>query len=170
MAFLVQDDNGSVADANAYISVAFYRAYHADRGQAVTGTDEEIAQDIVKATQYLDTRFGFVGYVPDEDQTTQWPRVDARDSNDRYRHGIPREIKNATAEYARIARTATLNPTPSRDEYGQSIKSRSERAGPVSSSVTYAEGAVFKMPKYPVADQWLIASGLVERSGRIRRA
>lgn len=170
MAFNVQNDQGSVVDANAYLSVAAYKAYHDDRGQAYTGTDDQIAQDIVRATQYLDTRFTFVGYVSAVEQTTQWPRLSARDNNDRIRTGIPREIKNATAEYARIARTTTLSPTPTRDEYGASIKSRSSRAGPVSESITYTEGAVVKLPKYPVADQWLIASGLVERSGRITRA
>jgi hypothetical protein len=169
MAFTVQDDNGSVADANAYISVAFFTTYHADRAQTYTGDTAAIQAAIVRATQYLDTRFTFVGYVPNVDQTTKWPRLSARDNNDRLRYDIPREIKNATAEYARIALAATLNPTPTRDEYGVSIKSRSSRAGPVSESFEYADGAVFKMPKYPIADQWLIASGLVERSGRINR-
>lgn len=170
MAFSVQDENGSVADANAYIDVTFFTSYHADRAQTYTGDTAAIQAAIVRATQYLDTRFTFVGYAPSEDQTTQWPRIDARDNNDRYRTGIPREIKNATAEYARIALAATLNPTPTRDEYGAAVKSRSSRAGPVSESVSYVEGAVVKMPKYPIADQWLIASGLVERSGRIHRA
>jgi len=170
MAFTVQDDNGSVADANAYIEVAFFTSYHADRAQTYTGDTAAIQAAIIRATQYLDTRFTFVGYVGDESQATQWPRIDARDNNDRYRSGIPREIKNATAEYARIALAATLNPTPTRDEYGASVKSRSSRAGPVSESITYTDGAVVKLPKYPIADQWLIASGLVERSGRIHRS
>lgn len=170
MAFSVQNEQGSVADANAYIDVAFFTTYHADRAQTYTGDTAAIQAAIIRATQYLDTRFQFVGFVYDASQTTQWPRVDARDSNDRYRSDIPREIKNATAEYARIALAQTLNPTPTRDEYGASIKSRSERAGPVSQSITYVDGAVVKLPKYPIADQWLIASGLVERSGRIHRA
>jgi hypothetical protein len=171
MAFSVQDDNGSVVDANAYVTVAFFKAYHDDRGQSYSGfNDTQIQQAVVRATQYLDGRFTFVGYVPDPDQTTQWPRVDARDNNDRVRIGIPREIKNSTSEYALIALSANINPTPTRDESGATVSAYSKRAGPVSKSVEYAEGAVFKLPKYPVADNWLFSSGLVERSGRIHRA
>lgn len=171
MAFTLQDENGSVVGANAYLSVAAFKSYHDDRGQSYAGfTDPQIEQGIVRATQYLDTRFSFVGYVADPDQTTEWPRIDARDKNDRIRTGLPREILNATAEYARIALSQTLNPTPERDESGVPILSKSERAGPVSESITYAEGAIFKLPKYPIADQWLISAGLVERSGRIHRA
>lgn len=171
MAFTVQDDTGGVVDANAYITVAFLKSYHLDRGQALTPNDDPSLQTaIVRATTYLDTRFQFIGQVPDPDQSTQWPRIGAVDSNDRYRDGVPREIKNATAEYARIALSKTLNPVPTQDEYGASVKSRSERAGPVSSSVTYADGSVVKLPKYPPADQWLISSGLVDRSGRIHLA
>lgn len=170
MAFTPQNDAGSVADANAYISVAFFTGYHADRAQTYTGDTTAIQAAIVRATQYLDTRFTYVGYASGEDQTTQWPRRSARDSNDRLRTGIPREIMNATAEYARVALGQTLNPNPTQDETGARLKSISERAGPVSSSKTFVDGSVVKLPKYPIADQWLIASGLVERSGRIHRA
>jgi len=170
MAFTPQNDDGSVADANAYISVAFFTEYHADRAQTYTGDNAAIQAAIIRATQYLDTRFTFVGRVTDVDQTTQWPRLGARDSNDRIREGIPREIKAACAEYARIALAQTLNPNPTQDETGARIKSTSSKAGPVSEAITYVDGSVVKLPKYPIADQWLIASGLIERSGRIHRA
>lgn len=170
MAFTPQNDQGSVVGANAYIDVAFFTGYHADRGQTYVGDTTAIQAAIVRATQYLDTRFTFVGYVGNYDQETQWPRNGARDSNDRVRTGIPREIKNATAEYARVALGQTLNPNPVQDETGARVKSKSSRAGPVAESVTYVDGSTVKLPKYPIADQWLIASGLVERSGRIHRA
>lgn len=170
MAFTPQNDQGSVADANAYISVAFFTGYHADRAQTYTGDNTAIQAAIVRATQYLDTRFTFVGYAVGEEQTTQWPRLSARDNNDRLRTGIPREIMNATAEYARIALAQSINPNPTQDETGARVKSRSSKAGPVSEAITYVDGSVVKLPKYPIADQWLIASGLVERSGRMHRA
>lgn len=171
MAFNVQNAQGSVVDANAYIDVAFFTGYHADRAQSYTGDSTAIQAAIVRATQYLDTRFTFVGYAGNVEQTTQWPRLSARDNNDRIRQGIPREIMNATAEYARIALGSTpLNPNPTQDETGARIKSKSSKAGPVSEAITYVDGSIVKLPKYPIADQWLIASGLVERSGRIHRA
>lgn len=176
MAFLVQDDAGTVDSANAYISVAEFDTYHGDRGNDVSAfstTDKE--QAIVRATDYMDQRFRWVGERGRVDQRTGWPRIDAEDRDRDVRFGIPREVKDACAEYARIAATTPvtdLNPTPDRDDTGRAIQKKSERTDVLEESVEYSSGAAFELPKYPKADLWLFTSGLAisARTRDLRRA
>jgi hypothetical protein len=166
MAFTVQTDNG-VANANAYITVQEFKDYHDDRGNSYSGmADPDIQKAIIKATDYLDQRFTFVGDQASVDQRTQWPRYDAIDASDNDRWGIPTEIKEACAEYALIANSTTLNPTPT---IGSNIKSKREKVGPIEEETEYT-GSSFALPTYPVADQRLYASGLVIRGKILRRA
>jgi len=168
MAFTVQDDDGSIAGANAYLTVAEFKAYHADRGNDLSSYgDVDIQRAIVKATDYMDHRFQFVGYQANDDQRTMWPRVDAFDEDDHLVEGIPDRVKEACAEYAFVALASTLNPTPTRDATGRDVQAKSSTVGPISESVTYAAGASFASPKYPAADARL--SGLVVAAGEIRR-
>lgn len=167
MAFTVQDNNGSVANANAYISLAEFQEYHADRGNSLAAYNDAAQQAaIIRATDYLDQRFRFVGEKRQGRlQTTQWPREDVDDVDGYTVTGIPPEVKEATAEYALRALTAALAPDPTRDASGVPILSKSESVGPVSESTTFAAGAVFRMPRYPDADQKLVKAGLVCAGG-----
>lgn len=172
MAFLVQDDNGSVANANAYITVEFFKSYHQDRGNVIPGspTDPDLERAIVRATDYLDQRFAFVGRRLRNDQTTEWPRISAYD-RDRYLvNGIPPQVKEATAQYALRALSAELNPDPARDSTGAKIQSKSQEVGPIAQSITYVSGAVFEMPTYPAADSLLRRSGLTVSGGLVLRS
>lgn len=173
MALIVQSNDGNVAGANAYITVAEFTAYHDARGNARPGspTNDDIEKAIIRATDFVDARFNYVGRpLRGRDQTTDWPRMDAWD---RYRNlvtGIPVEVKEATAEYALRALTIDLNPDPTRDESGMTVQSKSEQVGPIARTVSYAEGGAFTMPKYPVADQKLRGPGLTLNGGTILRA
>lgn len=172
MAFVVQNDQGTQAGANAYISAAFFTAYHTDQGTMPSGppSDSAIEAAIVRATRYMDGRWKWVGEGRlQSEQTTAWPRVGAYDDSRNYVDGVPLEVKNACAEYALIELTQRLNPTPARDESGQSIFSKSETVGPVSQSITFQAGAAgkFRQPVYPAADGILRARGLITN---VRRA
>lgn len=171
MGLTVQDDNGSVAGANAYITVEEFKTYHADRGNAFSSfTDPQIASAIVRATDYLDQRFSFVGQrLQGRDQSTEWPRYVARGRDDYAINGIPVEVKEAVAEYALRALSAALNPDPERGGTGAAIAAKSESVGPISDSVTYVSGSVFTLPKYPAADQRLIKAGLTRTGGTVLR-
>lgn len=58
MAFVVEDGTG-VSNANSYASVAFYRAYHLDRGRDTTPDVDAVVEDwLVKATDFVEKRFG----------------------------------------------------------------------------------------------------------------
>lgn len=59
---VVQDDEGDVANANSYITLAFFQSYHTNRGNVYSdSTDDEVKAGIIRATDYLDTRFDFRG-------------------------------------------------------------------------------------------------------------
>jgi len=171
MALILQNDSGSVSDANAYIDVAFFKAYHESRGFIASGpdVDTDIDTAIVRATDYIDTRFNFIGYRAKYGQSTQWPRSNAVNRDRGLESDIPSAVKRATAEYAKIALEQVLNPNPDRDDSGAAVLSRSEAVGPLSESVRFAKAGMFEMPKYPLADRLLINAGLVIRNNQIRR-
>lgn len=172
MAFTVQDDTGDIAGANAYVSVAYFDAYHTERGNAYTGSPSstEKEQAIVLATDYLDIRFNYVGLKRVSTQTTEWPRYSARDRDGRLVSGLPEVVKEAICEYALRALTATLVADPSRDASGNSIVSESVKADVVESRVQYSSGQGFVMPSYPLADKKLLKSGLIVSGGNILRS
>lgn len=166
---LTQTDNGSVDNANSYAEAADFRTYFADRGVDVdVYSDAQVEAALVIATEYLDSRFNFVGVKTRFGQRTAWPRTSAYDSDDLLRSGIPVEVKEAAYEYARAQLAGELEPAPDRDSTGRSVQSKSSTVGPISESITYASGAVYTRPRYPAADNRL--RSLVEDSGMIYRA
>jgi hypothetical protein len=117
MAIIVEDGT-IVTDANAYITVAFFRAWHTARGVDATEFDTaDIEAAIVKATDYVDKRFGtkFVGVLRDREQSLMWPRSDAFTNQNDYiqTNTIPKELKRGVVEYALIAlKLGELLPVP----------------------------------------------------------
>lgn len=170
VAIVIQNDNGTMADANSYCDVTYFKAYHAARGKSWgSSTDDQIAGALVQSTDFVDGRFTFRGRATNLGQTTRWPRIAAYDNDRRILSGIPRALKEAVCAYALRALTATLNPDPVRDATGQTVISKSSAVGPITKSVTYAPGGVLTMPKYPEADNKLRSAGLVETTGTVQR-
>ena len=153
--------------ANSYVSVADFKAYHDARLNTYTGkTDEQIGANLVKATQYLDVRFRFIGYRYAREQETEWPRQNAYDDRNDRVEGIPSAVVNATCEYALRALMGTdLLADPARDATGRDIKSTSSKVGPIEEEVVYVEQAGYSLPSYPLADRMLSARGLIKGSG-----
>lgn len=59
---VVQNDDGDVANANSYITLTFFQSYHTNRGNDYSdSTSDEQKAAIIRATDYLDTRFDFRG-------------------------------------------------------------------------------------------------------------
>ncbi len=173
MALNVQNDTGTVANANAYVTVAEFKAYHDDRGNAYSTDDGLIGKAIIKATDYLDTRFSFRGvrsHITSQ-QTTAWPRNDVVDDDNNWVTGIPLALKKACYEYALRALTAELNPDPvAVDNSGMNVKRISKTAGPVSKDVEYTGSTATVLPKYPEADRLLATAGLLNSSNSLARA
>jgi hypothetical protein len=149
--------------ANGYVTLLEARAYWAERlmTHTSTGVDDTVSSAIIRATQYLDVRFGFVGYRELKDQDREWPRAYAYDNRGDRIIGVPKAIKDATCEYAFRALSASLLADPVRDDSGRVVKSKDEKVGPIAESVEYSEYAGFELPAYPAADRLLLAKGLI---------
>lgn len=159
MAFTVEDGTG-VSGANAYITVAYADAYHGDRGNAAwTGADELKQQAIIRATDYIETRWGetFLGTPEHTDplQPLSFPRLGIYNRAAQEVTGIPEALKRATAEYAMRALSAALMPDPSINATGVVVGVR-EKVGPLETETMYSgflRNATLRA--YPAADRLL---------------
>lgn len=183
-------------DANAYITVAFFKSYHTARGHSYAGkNDDQIASAIINATDYVDTRYRYIGIKLYANQTTEWPRqagadtssvwwdmsfaspivtfdnttdpVALRDSNNQEVVGIPTAVERATAEYAFRALTIPLFQDAPAPSGGRQIKMKHVRVSVIQQTIEYEPGqaGAFALPVFPAADLILTRAGLV-KSGR----
>ncbi len=175
MAFTVQDDTGTVDGANAYITVAEFIAYFADRNITIAVDDAVNQAAIIRATSYVDQRFCYKGAKLDGyDQTTQWPREQYDDGGvyvgEDLVTGVPREVKQASSEYAYRAyldADGDVQPDPSVDS---NTKIAREKLDVLETEVEYFSHST-SLPNYPTADNILKTSGLTcSRQGSIGRA
>ena len=177
MAFSVQDDSGSVQAANAYVAVAEFKAFQDERGGNYSlFTDSQIEQSVVKATDYLDSRYAFVGVQRSVDQGTQFPRyLVGQEFGASYPRsplsGLPRALRHATCLLAmRALGGATLLPDPVYNPEGQ-VTGRRSKVGPVESEITFAAAptaAQQEAPRYPDVDLLLRNAGLLGPTGSRR--
>ena len=170
--FTVQDDVGSVANANAYGTEAEFIQYHEDRGNTYTATTAQIEAAIVKGSDFLDLAFSFKGYKRTSTQTTEFPRRDLYDKAGNLINGIPDVVKEAVFEYAYYllsGTVTTLAAVPSRSSTGTSVKAERTKAGPIESEIEYESGGVYSTPVYPLADMKLKKAGLVQSGGNLIR-
>lgn len=169
MAFIVQSDSGTVANANAYISVDEFKSYHDDRGRDYSDyATGDLEKAIVRATDYIDERWSFQGEKLNSTQSTSWPRRGVY-VDDLLVTGVPDDVKEACAEYAFITADGTeLDPAPAVDARGQLVQRKREKVGPLEEETEYISGAVVAAPSFPVGDRKL--ADLILRAGTIRRA
>lgn len=153
--FVVETGDG-LDNSNAYVALAAADQYHEDRGNAfwATATSAERQTAIVRATSYIDKRFRqqFRGSRQLVDQALAWPRIGAFDDDGYEFPNLPKQLIQATAEYALralIYQTLApdpLRPVPSQDMTDGSqateviagqVKSKRVQVGPISESTTY---------------------------------
>lgn len=118
MAFTPEDGTG-VTDANSYCNVAYADAYHSDRGNAAwaSATTQNKQAALVKATDYIDQTYRFLGEPANDGQALSWPReADGFDEDE-----IPTRLKQAVCILALTALTEALNPDIAP---GSSVKSK----------------------------------------------
>lgn len=155
MAFIVQDPDAPASDANAYIAVADFKAYHDDRGNAYTATDTEIEQAIVRATDYQDSRWTFAGAREDVDQSTECPRSGVYDPHTGFEvNHYPPELEEAAAEYALVALSGSLYASPNIDSTGLKVKITKKKVAVLETETEYFQGGSNSNAwvGYPVAD------------------
>lgn len=162
MAFVVEDGSGNPL-SNAYTALQSFKDHHDDRGRDYSAfTDPAIQNAIVKATDYVDKRFGkrFRGVRRSHDQGLEWPRLDAFDDDGFLLQGsdtVPRNLQKAVSEYALIVlrlSSGELLPLPappfatidettgavSGGQSGQIIRNR-EKVGPLETEQWYSDKA-----------------------------
>lgn len=180
MSLTVQNDTGTQAGANAYISLAEFKSYHDDRGNVYSDDDAVLSAAIIKATDYIDQRFVFRGVkLAAPAQTTQNPRKAGKYTDHLLRDhdgedivGIAPLLKNATAEYALRASEGPLFQDAPAPEGGRIINQLLQKVDVIETNTTYAPSTGagdYVIPAYPAADQMIARSGLIVSSRRLVR-
>jgi hypothetical protein len=157
MPFTVQTPGAAVAGANAYITFAEFQAYHADRGNDVQGAAQtEVEQAIVRATDYIDMNWNFLGLRTFDGQTLEWPRVGVftrPELDDVDDQSVPEPVKRACAELALAALGFDLDPNvPGVD---QIVTATSKRAGDLAISTSFG-GLREGSPRWNRAAKYLV--------------
>jgi len=153
MAFIVQTPDAPLSTANGYITAVEFKAYHDDRNNVYTASDTEIEYAIVRATDYIDTRWTFAGSRKDADQSTECPRSGVYDqTNGLLLNDYPEELKEACAEYAMASIAGTLYATANIDTSGKSVKKIRKKADVLEKETEYFNPSRTAWTAFPVAD------------------
>ena len=157
MALIIEDGTGKV-DAESYASVsdastyftAYDAAFAATWGGLATGVQEEALRN---ATQYIENRYRgrWKGCKETKEQALAFPRVDLCDEDGYEVSGIPVRLLQATAEAAKRAYSADLEPDLTVD---RNIASESRGLDVLRKSVSYI-GAKPTEARFTVIDRLL---------------
>lgn len=143
---LTVEDGTGLATADSYASRAEADAYHAARGNAAWAAASTAARDAAlrRATQYLDTRYRWVGNRLTLTQALEWPRYFVPRLG--YPSGWPQvPVVQACMELALRALDGELMA----DDEGRDVLS--ESVGPISVTYSPKGGGV----RYPAVDRLL---------------
>lgn len=170
MAFVVEDGSAK-ADANSYASIAEADSYFADRGNTSwTGADAVKQAALVKATDYIEGRFGqrFIGAKKTITQALAWPRTGAADFA---YTAIPVGLRRACCEYAVRALSAELAPDLKVDASGLTVVATKKKVGPIETDYAVPQTGLGSTPMlfrpYPAAD--MLLRGLVYSASQVIR-
>lgn len=175
MAFL-QETGSGLASANSYSSISFFTTFHTDRGRSLIDpttsavyTDAQIQAALVLCSDFLDTKFTFIGYRLNNTQAMEWPRVGAYYRDGRYATGVPVEVEEATVELAlKVLQGVELVPDPGFDASLRPVQAETKKVGSILKSTEYAEGGGYiDFKAYPFAEKRL--KELVVRGKRLLR-
>jgi hypothetical protein len=167
MAFLVEDGTG-LAAANSYLSVVNFKTFHNDRGSDFSAFgNSEIEKGLVKATDYIDRRYLYVGgRVNTRDQALEWPRSNGSDPDGNLiaSDSLPFEITESCAELALRALNGILMPDIGFDPTGGYVTEATDVVGSVRHTVKYStlQGRS-NFPSYPSPESLLRRVARFER-------
>ena len=178
MAITLTVETGSASSiSNCYASIAQTTAYFVQRG--ITGwetfTTEQLKPIIIRAAQYLDIQYPWVGYKTARNQAMEWPRQVELPQYPYYSTNqiatgiigpggwevgttqIPTEVVRANCELtARFMTQVTIIADQDR-------LTKREKVGDI--EVEYLGGAVNAQKRFPVVDKLL--KGLYQAQGQI---
>jgi hypothetical protein len=188
MALTLQTDDGDVADANSYASVAEFKTYWNLRGGYASASDPAIEEALVKARDRLDIYYTWKGMkLTGRTQETEWPRSQVYVADGQYDAfatvvhgepfypsqlvasatavtGIPREVKRAQIMLARIALDQALwENSMSQSDANAVLKAESSKVDVIEESKTYAVSDTpgqARIPSFPEVDAYMLRSML----------
>lgn len=174
MAF-VQEDGTGLDNANAYISVAYFKSYHADRGTIITSGSGDIQAAIVRATDFMESRWRFVGVKKNTTQCLHWPAIDAYYTDGRLvaSDEVPKTIQQSCADYTKIELDTPggLTTAPTYDDTNVPVTKRRDKVGPIEEEREFgASGNPKTWRKFPKPDERLRRAGLVITGNRLLRS
>lgn len=147
MALVVENGTGLIG-ADAYVSVADFKAFCSQRGYRWEDREDfEIEASIRLATGWIDTYARYKGYRMTRDQTLEFPRSGLVDWSGYQITGVPHRVKQACSELAFKGLSESLYIDQDRGG-----KVTEESVGPI--SVKYAADA-------PVGKVWQFALNLL---------
>ncbi len=137
--FRVENGEG-LPDANAFVSLTYFKTYQIDHGRSTSDyTDPQMQSAIIRGTQYLSESFRWKGRRRNTRwqqnfQRLAWPRYGVFDHEGAWVRddSIPRELQWATCEASWYE---LENPHGLQPAYTPHDRVKMEKAGPV--SVTY---------------------------------
>jgi hypothetical protein len=104
MALIVQDDDGSIDNADSLVSVAEFEAYFTKRGKDYTNAtlcpDATKEAALIRATDYLNYKYNWQGEKKSATQGTCFPRYYIYDLDGNIIDGIPIQVKQDCYELA----------------------------------------------------------------------
>ena len=164
---LVVEDGTGLLDSNSYAALVEADNYHFLRGNALwaAATESDKVVALIRATQYLDTRWVWVDVRASSNQSLAFPRNEIydRDGND-VTQSVPIEIFDACCEYALSVlgdgtALVSLSPTPDQTT-GIRVTMQRDKVGTLESETRYDTGVGVRFTNtYPQADR------IVKRSG-----
>jgi hypothetical protein len=165
VALIVEDGTGK-SDADAYVSVATFDAYHLKFGNTVpASTTDEKEVAIRRGTRYVDLNYIFKGRKKTDDQALEHPRAWLDDGTYPVSSEIVHQkVQDAACEAALRFRTADMMPDVSAP--GR-IKRERRKVGPLETETEYVGGGKKQIKDYQVIDA--ILAKLTRSSTRVLR-
>ena len=151
MAIIIQDEEGTVTDANSYVDVSYADDYFSLRGSTswndLTTSQKEVC--LIKSFDYLESNYSYKGNRLTKVQNTSFPRksicVDGV-----LVVGIPQLLKKAQCELSVLASYQDLDNNFNYDDYKGYLASESiELVGAIKESQTY-ENSSFAITPYTI--------------------
>lgn len=170
---LVVEDGTGLLNSNTYVTRAAATEYHRLRDNVLweTASENDQCAALIRATQYIDTRWVFQGVELTEGQALVFPRDEIYDAEGvDVGETVPIEIQHATFEYALVVlgdgtSTVDLSPTPSQS-LEPSVTLQRDKVGDLETETRYQAGSGPRVTQaYPTADRIIKRSGYTTSAG-----
>lgn len=146
MDFVVENGTG-MSDATSYVDLQYAQDYFTRKNMRDwwdnLNSDAQ-KNELINGTEYADKKFGpkLDGKPLNPNQALEFPRSGLKDRYGRPITGVPKNVKDATCEYAWLSSNGQLHATS--QQVNAKVESKTTKVGPITTSVKYVD-SVTKM-------------------------